>query len=118
MKTLAKNKCESCGKSGKTATLNSCHIVGRRYRTTRWGAVIEGKYDLCGFCGCYLCHMQYDEHGPKEKHIREKVIGLERYDTIRNLAVNSIADNQDYEEIKNALTELEKEYIKANKNRA
>ena len=117
VKLKAGRKCESCGKFGVKVCLNACHIVGRRYRTTRWGAVIDGKYDLCGFSGCFTCHMQYDEHGPLEKDIREKVIGNQRYDKIRNLAVNSIADNQDYDEIRSQLKEVEHEYLKSRKNR-
>ncbi len=72
---------------------------------------------MCGFCGCFTCHMQYDEHGPKEAHIRENVIGAERYNKIRTLAVQSVADNQDYDEIKKILKEVEKKCLKAQKNR-
>jgi hypothetical protein len=94
-------KCESCLESG---WLNACHIIGRRHRATRWGAWIDGEYDLCGWCGCFGCHNDYDEHGPKEDFIRRIVIGEERYQKIREIAMNKITKNQDYETIKGWIT--------------
>ncbi len=111
VKLKAKNKCEVCGKSGKYVRLNSCHIVGRRYRATRWGTFINGIYDLCGFSGCFNDHNQYDEHGPKENYIRTKIIGQERYDNVRKIAIQTIAKNQDYNVIRQQLAEVEKQCL-------
>lgn len=97
-KIREKGYCEFC--KSKVAWLNAAHIVGRRYRWTRWGAWIDGKYDLCGMCLCYTCHNHYDEHGYNESDIRLKVVGEERYNKIRFEAKAKVADNQDYEEIK------------------
>lgn len=99
VKEKAENKCESCLETN--VWLNSCHIIGRRHRGTRWGAWIDGKYDLCGFCGCYVCHRQYDEHGVKEDFIRRVVIGEERYERVRQVALQQVTKNQEYEAIKN-----------------
>ena len=98
VKELSKYKCESCLE--ENIWLNSCHIIGRRYRGTRWGAWIGQQYDLCGFSGCFACHNQYDEHGPNEGFIRRVVIGENRYAQISKIAKQSIAKNQDYEEIR------------------
>lgn len=107
VKEKAGHKCESCLEEG--VWLNSCHIIGRRHRGTRWGAWIEINgilvYDLCGFSGCFGCHNQYDEHGPKEDFIRRVVIGQERYEKIREKATQEIARNQDYETIKKWIEE-------------
>lgn len=103
----AKEKCQSCGKSKSQAFLNACHVIGRAHRSTRWGCFIEenGKlvYILGGFCGCYLCHKQYDSHGPKEAFIRKNVIKEDVYEKIRQQA-EKIADNQDFETIKKLIT--------------
>lgn len=111
-------KCEVCRKRGSVVRLNACHIIGRRHRATRWGAWFKDKkgksfYDLCGFCGCYMDHKEYDEHGPKEKYIREKIIGLERYERIRNKATQSITKYQDFFQIKSNLLD----YIKKHERR-
>lgn len=95
VKEKAGYKCESCLEEG---WLNSCHIVGRAHRTTRWGCWIDGKYDLCGWSGCYACHRAYDSHLPKELFIRRVVIGNERYEKICNSS-NEIAKNQDPKQI-------------------
>jgi hypothetical protein len=105
VKEVGKFRCEACGRSNKVTRLNSCHIIGRRNRSTRWGAMIDGQYDLCGWCGCYNDHKQYDEHGPKEAFIREKVIGSERYERVRQKA-QEIAKDQDYEEIRKQLQKV------------
>ena len=101
VKEKAGYKCEVCLEEG--VYLNSCHIIGRRYRATRWGAEIDGKYDLCGFSGCFGCHREYDEHSPKEDFIRRVVIGEERYQKISEKAKQSVAKNQDFETIKKEL---------------
>ena len=107
IKELADNKCESC-LEGKI-WLNSCHIISRRYRATRWGCYIDGKYDLNGFCGCYSCHMAYDQHSPKEAFIRRVVIGEERYQKLGKIAQDiSITKTQEFEEIRNILTNLQR----------
>lgn len=109
-----KERCECCSKSAKVTRLNACHVIGRRHRATRWGAWFgnkdEASYTLCGFCGCYDCHKQYDEHGPREAYIREKVIGLEEYESIRVRATQTVAKNQDFEEIKNDLEDVIRKY--------
>ena len=105
VKKLAGYKCEVCGKSGKVTRLNSCHIVGRRHRATRWGSEIDGKYDLCGFSGCYYCHSQYDQHGPLETHIRKKVIGEKRYEKIVTKA-KGLGKTLDYEKVKSSITQI------------
>jgi len=111
VKEVVGYKCEYCKRS--SIRLNACHIVGRRHRGTRWGAWLKnakGKdyYDLCGFCGCFDCHNHYDEHGPKEKLIREKVVGTERYEKIRQKALYEVAKNQDFEVIQNDLLNYKK----------
>ena len=98
VKELAKYRCEHCLE--EDVWLNSCHIVGRRYRATRWGAWIDGKYDLCGWCGCYTHHNSYDEHGPLEGAIKRKVIGLVRFEAIRKIAEGKVAKGQVYEDIR------------------
>lgn len=105
IKIKAGYKCEVCG---TTRALNSCHIIGRRYRSTRWGCWMtdeKGKkyYDLCGFSGCVACHMKYDEHAPLEIYIRKKVIGELRHEKIAAIAHQSIAKDQNYEEIMEAI---------------
>jgi hypothetical protein len=96
-------KCESCQEVG--VWLNACHIVGRRHRATRWGTFIDGKYDLCGFSGCFNCHKQYDEHGPQEYIIRVDVIGERRYQLIRQMAMQTVTKDQDYAQIKKWIEE-------------
>ena len=95
-------KCECCLESGEFVRLEGAHIVGRTYRTTRWGVFIDGKYDSNGMCLCISCHQDYDRHIAKEKFIREVVIGLERYDKLLQTK-KIIAKHQDFEEIKSWL---------------
>lgn len=104
VKEKAGFKCESCLESGIHIRLESAHIVGRVYRTTRWGCWIEGLYDLNGMCLCSACHQQYDDHRPKEIFIRRVVIGEERYEKLCQQK-QVIAKNQDYEEIKKWIKE-------------
>ena len=92
-------KCESCLEEGEFVRLESAHIIGRTYRTTRWGVMIDGKYDSNGMCLCVACHQEFDRHMAKEKFIREVVIGLERYDRLLQTK-KAIAKNQMYEDIK------------------
>jgi hypothetical protein len=101
VKEKAGYKCEVCLEEG--GWLNSCHIIGRRYRSTRWGAEIQGVFDLCGFCACFGCHRKYDEHSPHESFIRRVVIGTDRYQKISEKAKQNITKNQDYETIKKYL---------------
>jgi len=91
--------CQSCLAEGEHVWLEAAHIVGRSYRTTRRGVMINGKYDSNGLCLCSKCHQDYDRHMEKEKFIREVVIGLERYDALLTTK-QIIAKNQDFEEIK------------------
>ena len=105
VKIIAKDFCEVCGLSRETSRLNSCHIIGRAYRATRWGAWLvnsKGKmyYDLCGFCGCFRDHMEYDSHGPKEELIRTKTIGVDRYNRIRAYADEHTINDLEFEEVK------------------
>ena len=110
-------RCEMCGISGR---MEAAHVVGRRHRTTRWGIDLDDiadvnnrnylihtkNYDLCGHCLCHSCHQHYDEHGPLEQRIVEKVIGAERKKILQFLAKNSITKYQEYEEIKELLSSL------------
>jgi len=95
----SKGYCESCLENGESVRLEAAHICGRTYRTTRWGCIIDGKYDSNGICLCTACHQQYDRHIAKEKFIREVVIGLKRYDKLLT-AKQAIAKHQDFQEIK------------------
>jgi len=97
VKKRAGYKCEYCLEEGRELSsygvwLNACHIVGRRYRATRW--------DLAnGACWCFGCHRQYDEHGPEEL----KMIGKARKETLQKKAKQKIAKYQDFEKIKKEL---------------
>ena len=108
-------KCEFCGVQG--VRMESAHIIGRRYRFTRWGCYVnyplEGrpgekvsisKYDLCGHCLCHNCHASYDMHGPLEDLIVEKTIGRERKIKLQQLANQKIGKYQEFEIIKKILT--------------
>ena len=90
VKELADYKCEHCLET--EVWLNACHIIGRRYRATRW--LIDN-----GMCLCFGCHRQYDEHGPFEADIRRRVVGEARYQRLRKIK-NVIAKHQDFEQIK------------------
>lgn len=98
------DRCESCLEEGEFVKLEAAHIVGRIYRTTRWGVLINGKYDSNGVCLCFQCHQAYDQHIEKEKFIREVVIGLERYERLLQTK-KVIAKYQDFEEIKKIINE-------------
>lgn len=91
VKILAGFKCEYCLRAD--LLLNSCHIIGRTYRATRW--------DLDnGMCLCFIHHKQYDEHGPEEKNIFNNLIGESRYDRLREKAMHSVTKQQDFDEIR------------------
>jgi len=106
-----------CGISGR---MEAAHVVGRRHRTTRWGIDIDiildindrnhlihtDNYDLCGHCLCHSCHQHYDEHGPLESAIVDKVIGAKRKEILQFLAKNSVTQYQEYEVIKATLSSL------------
>lgn len=98
--------CEHCGIRG--IRMEAAHVVGRRYRSTRWGAVINGVFDICGHCLCHNCHQQYDEHGPLERAIVVRTIGQERLDRIQAFAVQRVAKDQCPEEIERLLEEYAK----------
>lgn len=93
VKEKAGFKCEFCLEEG--VWLNSAHIIGRRYRGTRW--LIDN-----GMCLCYGCHRKYDEHAPEEEKIRRIVIGQERLDRLLKIK-QEVAKNQDYETIRKTL---------------
>lgn len=103
VKEKAKYCCEYCGreseKIGGLYKLDACHIVGRRKFSTRWGALINGKYDLCGFAGCFNCHDIYDEHYPLHDDLVKKVIGITRWEKIKSVG-EKIIKKQDFEQIK------------------
>ena len=94
VKERAKFKCEYC-LAGEDKILNSCHIIGRRNRSTRWD--LEN-----GMCLCYSHHMAYDHHLPQHEDIRNEVIGQKRITRLTKKR-NVIAKNQDYETIKEEL---------------
>lgn len=100
LKVRERGHCESCGRPAHLWRMEAAHIVGRRYRTTRWGVWIDGEYDLNGMCLCHVCHRGFDEHMAIEKEIREKVIGLDRYNKLLS-AKEVIAKKQDFDKIKN-----------------
>lgn len=104
VKKLANYRCELCHRTG--IRVEAAHIIGRAHRATRWGLLINGKYDLCGMCLCHYCHRSYDEHRPNEKQIREEVIGLERYNNIVILS-NGIKTNMDFKETERILKKYE-----------
>ena len=79
--------------------LDAAHIVGRVRRATRWGIMIDGKYDSNGLCLCFICHQGFDQHLPIEKYIREDVIGIKRYEWLQ-ATKNILAKHQDYNTIK------------------
>lgn len=101
VKDLAGWTCEHCGVRG--VRMEAAHVVGRRYRATRWG-LFTG--DLCGHCLCHNCHQQYDEHGPLEDSIVEKTVGRDRKVNIQRIAVQTIAKNQDYDSIYDTLVHI------------
>jgi len=90
VKELANFRCEHCLE--EDVWLNSCHMVGRRYRATRWDT-------QNGMCLCFVCHRQYDEHGPLEEDIKRRVIGEKHYEKIRQKAKGEVAKYQQYEEV-------------------
>ena len=60
IKERAGQKCEFCLR--EDLRLNSCHIIGRRYRGTRWD--LQNGLSLC-----YSHHAEYDQHGPHARTI-------------------------------------------------
>ena len=102
VKERANYICEWCLETD--VWLNSAHILGRRYRGTRWLL-------MNGLCLCYGCHRKYDEHAPEAEQIRRVLIGKERMDKL--LAIKQgVTKNQDFEEIKRTLLEAYKEMSK------
>ncbi len=100
------HNCENCGVHESESRLEAAHVQGRRHRGTRWGALIDGEYDLCGHRLCHACHQGYDEHNVFiERQVREMVILEARYDKIGKIA-RSVAKNQDFEEIKRELEKI------------
>lgn len=99
VKLRAKYRCEYCGaagiKAGGNTWLNSCHIVGRRFRGLRWD--IENGMSLC-----YVHHHAYDSHLPQHEDIRKEVIGEDRIKRLLEKK-HPIAKYQDYEEIEKIL---------------
>lgn len=104
VKELAGFKCEYCGalgiQVGGDKCLNSCHIVGRRNRSTRW-------LILNGMCLCYAHHMAYDHHLPQHEDIRKEVIGEERMQKLVVVA-RQIARNQEYKTISEEIEQYSK----------
>ena len=108
VKNRADWKCEHCGIRG--VRMEASHVVGRRYRSTRWGCYFsisseESEYDICGHCLCHNCHQQYDEHGPLEQAIVNRTVGIDRKIMIQERA-KEVARDQNYEEIKLILENL------------
>lgn len=93
VKERAGYKCEFCLR--EDLRLNSCHIVGRRYRGTRWD--LQNGLSLC-----FPHHAEYDQHGPQAKDIFNNLIGENRYDLLRMRAME-VTRNQDFETIKKSL---------------
>lgn len=110
IKECAEWTCEYCGIRG--VRMEAAHVVGRRHRFTRWGCYVEPKcragtgiavYDACGHCLCHNCHQQYDEHGPLEDKIVNKVIGAGRKESLQLLANQKIF--QTFEDVYASLIE-------------
>ena len=98
VRAKAKGKCQWAGTEGQESGCQACHIVGRRYLSTRWGAVINDKYDLCGFYANHKIHQAYDQYKVQRSNIIDKLIGRDRYEAIIQKA-QEIADNQDFDAI-------------------
>jgi hypothetical protein len=94
----AKGQCQWSGRPGDECGAQACHIVGRRYLSTRWGAVIDGQYDLCGFYANWKIHRGYDQHESNRATTIEKLIGRKRYDAIIKKAQED-GSNQDFDTI-------------------
>ena len=113
VKSNAGYRCEYCGIRGR---MEAAHVVGRRHRATRWGiwlnttfdsnGKMQQEYDLAGHCLCHRCHQQYDEHGPLEDKIIDKVIGCERKSLLQWHARGSVVKDQEYEVIKETLESM------------
>jgi hypothetical protein len=99
IKARANWRCEYCHvlcvNHGGTHWLNACHIIGRRYRGTRWDV-------NNGMSMCYVHHAQYDNHGPQHEDIMREVV-KGRYAELKQKA-NQIAKNQDYKSIMQEIT--------------
>ena len=104
VKTLVNYRCEHCGLMG--GRVEAAHVVGRRHRTTRWGALVNGTWDLAGHCLCHRCHQQYDEHGPMELDILNDTVGVDRKAALQFMARNSVAKYQQYSDIKETLESI------------
>jgi len=63
-------------------------------------------YDLCGHCLCHRCHQEYDEHGPLEPKVIQKVIGRVRKPLLQREARKSVAKEQEYEVIEGVLEDI------------
>ncbi len=100
VKEKANFKCESCLEYG--LRVEAAHIIGRTYRTTRWGCFIDGVYDLAGMCLCVDCHQHYDQHKQKHDFIVRVVVGQERYEKLLETK-QVIAKHQEYKKIKGFL---------------
>lgn len=102
----AKSVCQWSGTPGDQCGAQACHIVGRRYLSTRWGTIINGKYDLCGFYASHKIHRLYDTwvdvKGVGRATLIDKLIGRKRYEAIIKKAQET-ADNQEYEKIAKVL---------------
>ena len=93
VKMKANNRCEYCHKNN--IFLNSCYIIGRRYRTLRW--------DLKnGMCLCYIHHQAYDHHLPQHDDIINTVVGKSRIENLKKQK-EIVAKHQNFEEIKSTL---------------
>lgn len=98
VRNKAKGICQWSGADGQESGCQACHVVGRRYLSTRWGAIIDGKYDLCGFYANYKIHQAYDQHKIQRSNIIDNMIGRKRYDAIIKKS-QEIADNLDFDAI-------------------
>ena len=108
VKEHAGNRCEYCHRHGSEVWLNACHVVGRSYRGTRWGAWFDDRYDLCGHSLCYEHHRQYDQHGPQEQDIIDSVIGRERKVRLQQTAEKLIGIKHEYSEVKDWIEKVRK----------
>lgn len=107
IKVRAGYVCEFCGRGG---WIEAAHVAGRRYRFTRWGAVINERYDPCGHALCHCCHQNYDDHGPLEGYIVGRVVGKRRKHIIQH-AATILGSSQDFETIMHILEGYKNEKI-------
>src|SRR5690606_14140542 len=75
VRELAGHRCQACGDPAGQVKLECAHVVGRRYRATRW--LIENAR-----CLCHACHRYFTENPLKWVEF----IGLTEFQRLDSLA--------------------------------